>query len=52
MNKTIEELKNMPIWMLWKRHQYGNHASKKPYAADGSPCGVNDEYQDAWVTYG
>lgn len=51
MNKTIEELKNMPIWMLWKRHQYGNHASKKPYAADGSPCGVNDEYQDAWVTY-
>ena len=51
MNKTINELKNMPVWMLWKKQKYGKRTAKVPYAADGSKCGTNEEYQNAWVSY-
>ena len=51
MKKTINELKNMPVWMLWKRQKVGKRVAKKPFAADGSICGVSDEYKDSWVTY-
>ena len=42
--------KNMYIYQFFQILN-GKHASKKPYSADGNPCCVNDEYQDAWVTY-
>lgn len=49
--KTINELKEMPVWMLWKKQTYGKRTAKVPYAADGSKCGTSEEYQNNWVQY-
>ena len=51
MHKTIEDLKDSPRWLLWRKRMRGDKVAKIPFAADGSPCGTNEEYQDAWVTY-
>ena len=49
--KMVNELKEMPVWMLWKKQTYGKRTAKVPYATDGSKCGTNEDYHDVWVTY-
>ena len=51
MQKTIDELKAMPIWLLWKKQKRGGRVAKIPFAASGRSCGTSEEYQNAWVTY-
>ena len=51
MHKTIEELKQMPVWLLWRKRSRNGKVAKVPFAADGSACGTNDDYQGSWVTY-
>lgn len=51
MHKTIDNLKDSPRWLLWRKRMRGDKVAKVPFAVDGSPCGTNEEYQDAWVTY-
>ena len=47
----MEKLKQSPLWLLWKKRSRKGKVSKIPFAADGSPCGTNNEYQTTWVTY-
>ena len=51
MKKTIDEIKSMPIWMLWKKRPRGTQMSKIPIASNGGSCGTSDNYADRWVTY-
>lgn len=51
MKKTIDEIKEMPIWMLWKKRPRGTQMSKIPIAADGRSCGTSKNYADRWVTF-
>ena len=51
MTKTMNDLKEMPLWMLWKKRARGEKMSKIPFAADGRTCGVSDNYADRWVTF-
>ena len=51
MQKTIDALKEMPLWLLWKKQSRNGKVSKIPFAADGSACGTNDEYQHKWVAF-
>ena len=51
MQKTIEDVKNMPIWLLWRKQLRNGKLSKIPFAASGKACGTNDDYKDCWVTY-
>ena len=51
MRKTIEELKNMPLWLLYRKTSRGGKIAKIPFAADGSKCGTNDAHQHKWVNY-
>ena len=52
MQKTIEDIKKMSIWMLWKKRARGSKVSKIPIAANGGSCGTSEDYEDRWVTYG
>lgn len=49
--KTLEELKQMKIWMLWKRKASGNRVAKVPCSAKGKVCGVSENYAKDWVTW-
>ena len=49
--KTVDEIKSMPIWMLWKKRARGTQMSKIPIAADGRSCGTSENYADRWVTF-
>ena len=51
MMKTVDEIKSMPIWMLWKKRSRGTQMSKIPIAADGRSCGTSENYADRWVTF-
>lgn len=51
MQKTIEELKKMPVWLLWRKQRRDGGVAKIPYAASGRVSGTNDANKDAWVTY-
>ena len=51
MQKTIEELKAMPIWLLFRKRKRGGKIAKVPISADGSPCGTSEDYRNAWVRY-
>ena len=51
MQKTIEDIKKMSIWMLWKKRARGSKVSKIPFAASGGSCGTSENYADRWVTY-
>ncbi len=51
MQKTIDEIKAMPIWMLWKKRPRGTQMSKIPIAANGKTCGTSENYADRWVTF-
>lgn len=47
----MEKLKKSPLWLLWKKRIRNGKVAKIPFAANGSPCGTNDEYQHVWVDY-
>lgn len=49
--KTLEELKQMKIWMLWKRKISGSRVAKVPCSAKGKVCGVSENYAKDWVTW-
>lgn len=49
--KTLEELKQMKIWMLWKRKVSGSRVAKVPCSAKGKVCGVSENYAKDWVTW-
>ncbi len=51
MQKTIEDIKAMSIWMLWKKRARGTKVSKIPIAAGGGRYGTSEDYADRWVTY-
>ena len=51
MTKTMNELKEMPIWLLWRRQNRRGKVAKVPFAVNGKPCGTNTIYKDAWVAY-
>lgn len=51
MRKTIDELKSMPIWLLYRKSNRGGRFAKIPFAADGSKCGTTATYKHKWVTY-
>lgn len=49
--KTINDLKEMKIWLLWRRKVSGSRVAKVPCSATGKPCGVSDDYEKDWVTW-
>lgn len=49
--KTLEELKQMKIWMLWRRKVSGSRVAKVPCSATGKLCGVSDNFEKDWVTW-
>ena len=51
MKKTIDGVKNMPIWLLWRKQNRGGKISKVPFAASGKPSGTSETYRDTWVTH-
>ena len=51
MQKTMNELKQMPIWVLWCKRSQGARVVKIPFNANGKACGTNEDYQDCWVPY-
>lgn len=51
MQKTMNNLKAMPIWLLWQKKKRGEKIAKVPLAPDGKSCGTNDTYRKSWVTY-
>ena len=48
---TMEELKQMRIWMLWRRKEADGRVAKIPCSAQGKACGTNKDYEKDWVTY-
>ena len=48
---TIEELKQMKIWMLWKRKEAGGRIAKVPCNVQGKACGTSENYKKDWVTF-
>ena len=51
MQKTIDDVKQMPIWLLWCKQNRGGKVSKIPFAASGKPSGTSETYRDTWVTH-
>ena len=51
MQKTIDDIKEMPIWLLWRKQNRGGKISKVPFATNGKSCGTNEIYRDVWVSY-
>ena len=49
--KTMEELKQMRIWMLWRRKEEDGRVAKIPYSAAGKACGTNAKFANDWVTF-
>lgn len=48
---TMEELKQMRIWMLWHRKEADGRVAKIPCSAKGKACGTSSDYVNEWVTY-
>ena len=51
MIKTMDEVKNMPIWLPWRRQNRKGKISKVPLAASGKTSGTSEAFQKDWVTY-
>ena len=51
MKKTMDEIKEMPIWILWKKRPRGTQMSMIPIASSGELCGTSENYADHWVTF-
>lgn len=47
----MQELKNLPIWFLWRKEMHGDRINKVPFAAGGGTTGTNEKYRHTWVTY-
>ena len=43
MQKTIEEIKEMPVWLLWHKQNNRGRVAKVPIAASGGPCGTDEK---------
>ena len=48
---SINDLKQMRIWILWQRQTRKGKTTKVPFAADGGKTGTNEQYRHTWVTY-
>lgn len=47
----LSELKEMRIWVLWRREQRDGKITKVPFAANGGKTGADAKYSGTWVTY-
>lgn len=50
-NMSINDLKQMRIWILWQYKVKNGKTTKVPFAANGGKTGTNEEYRHTWVTY-
>lgn len=52
MSDSMQELKQMRIWFLWRwgTDKNGN-PTKVPFAANGGETGTDDAHSSTWVTY-
>lgn len=48
---TVDELKKMPVWVLWKKQRRSNGIAKIPLSVNGKACGTNEVYRKTWATY-
>lgn len=47
----IEELKAMPIWLLWVKQWKKGKITKVPISAAGGPTGTDEKHKDTLVAY-
>ena len=47
----MKTLKEMPLWLLWKRQKRNGQVAKVPFSAKGGNSGTSEEYRKTWVTY-
>ena len=48
----MKHLKNMKIWIHWKRVEVNGRMTKKPVSAWGKATGSSANYSHTWTTYG
>lgn len=48
---SIDELKEMRTWMLWKKRERNGKVAKVPFSAKGGTTGTNQIFSHTWVTY-
>ena len=48
---TLQELKQLPIWVCWRKSQKEGRITKRPVSAGGGPTGTTEQYRSTWVTY-
>lgn len=52
MSDSMQELKQMRIWFLWRWGADKNgKQTKNPFAANGGSTGTDDAHSSTWVTY-
>lgn len=52
MSDSMQELKQMRIWFLWRWGVDKNgKPTKNPFAANGGSTGTDDAHSNTWVTY-
>ncbi len=52
MSDSMQELKQMRIWFLWRWGVGKNgNPTKNPFAANGGATGTDDAHSSTWVTY-
>ena len=52
MSDSMQELKQMRIWFLWRWGTDNNgKPTKNPFAANGGQTGTDDAHSNTWVTY-
>jgi len=52
MSDSMQELKQMRIWFLWRWGTDNNgKPTKYPFAANGGQTGTDDAHSNTWVTY-
>lgn len=52
MSDSMQELKQMRIWFLWRWGVGKNgNPTKNPFAANGGSTGTDDAHSNTWVTY-
>lgn len=48
---SVDELKQMPIWVIWNYDVRDGKPTKIPKSAKGTATGTNEKYRHTWVTY-
>ncbi|NCD10437.1 MAG: DNA primase, partial [Negativicutes bacterium] len=52
MSDSMQELKQMRIWFLWRWGADKNgKPTKNPFAANGGATGIDDAHSNTWVYY-